>query len=268
MPSTWQEDESFAWWVRNQRVLKAGDRLPAERIARLEEIGFAWDGDEGLNAEWDAEWDAMAATLAQWQEQHGDFRITARQQPQLSRWTENQCHLRRAGTLRPDRAARLDALGFPWDMSAWRAVRTAPDPEAEARWQRRLEQCERFRERFGHCVVPKLFPEDQGFSDWVNNQRALKARGELSAGRIARLEAIGFAWQGDRRQAPVNAAAWERRFAELASFRAAHGHCRPSYEASETKSLAEWVSGQRKARRRQKLLPERHARLDGLDFRW
>ena len=268
VPSTWQEDVSFAMWVRNQRVFKASDRLPAERIARLEEIGFAWDGDEYRSAEWDAEWEAMFTTLAQWQEQHGNFRVTESQQPQLSRWAETQRHMRRAGTLRADREARLDALGFPWDMSAYRTVRPAPSPKLEARWQHRLEQCVRFRERFGHCSIPRPFPEDPGFSDWAHNQRGLKARGQLSAERSARLEAIGFAWEGDRRLTLKNAAVWERRYAELARFQATHGHCRPSYEDSETKVLAEWVSGQRRARRRQKLLPARQTRLDRLGFQW
>ena len=268
VPSTWQEDPSLAAWVAAQRVLHGTHRLSAGRIARLEEIGFLWDGDEGRTADWDVEWDAMFTALAQWKEQYGTLRVTAQQHPHLSRWADTQRYMRGTGTLRADREARLDALGFPWDTSAWRTVRTTPDPAAEARWQHRLEQCVRFKKRFGHCLIPKTFPEDQGLADWVNNQRALKARGKVSAERIARLEAIGFAWQGDRLQAPGYVAAWERRYAELARFQATHGHCRPSYEDSETKCLAEWVLTQRRARRGQKLLPERQTRLDRLGFQW
>jgi hypothetical protein len=268
VPSTWQEAPGLAVWVVAQRNYKATHRLAAGRVARLEEIGFLWDGDEGLRADWDAEWEAMFTALAQWKEQHGTFRVTLQQQPQLSRWADTQRYMRGTGTLRAERQARLDALDFPWDMSAWKTVRTEPSPTLEARWQHRLEQCARFKERFGHCLVPRPFPEDPALSDWVHNQRGLRARGRLSAERIARLEAIGFAWQSDRRQAPVNAAAWERRYAELARFQAAHGHCRPSWYEGETKSLAEWVSTQRVAHRQKKLLPDRHARLDRLGVQW
>ncbi len=268
VPGTWQEEPGLGPWVASQRILYASARLSAERVARLEEIAFSWDGEEALNAEWDADWDANFTQLMQWQEQHGTFRLSARRELFLYRWAETQRVLHRTGKLRPEREARLEAVGFPWDMTVWKNVRTEPSPELEARWQQRLEQCAQFRERFGHCVIPRPLPEDPALSDWAHNQRGLRARGKVSAERIARLDDIGFSWTGDRRLSARNAAVWEERYAELVEFQATHGHCRPNCDAPGLRVLAEWVSGQRRARRKGTLLPDRQARLDALGFQW
>jgi hypothetical protein len=251
----------------NQRVNHSGGRNSAERIA-LEAIGFLWDGDEGLEADWEAEWEAILALLVQWRERHGHLLVSLRQQPQLFRWTHTQWQMRRDGKRQPDRVDRLDAIGFLWDIPTLQTVRPAHCPELETRWQQRLDQLVGFRARSGHCNIPQGWPEDQKLAAWTHNQRSRKAAGKLSAERIARLDAIGFSWTGDRRLSARNGAVWEERYAELVQFQATHSHCRPNCDAPGLRVLAEWVAGQRRARRRGNLLPERQARLEALGFQW
>lgn len=42
VPAKWREDTAFGHWVYNQRLFKRKGKLSAERIRRLEEIGFEW----------------------------------------------------------------------------------------------------------------------------------------------------------------------------------------------------------------------------------
>jgi hypothetical protein len=42
VPAKWREDTAFGHWVYNQRLFKRTGKLSAERIRRLEEIGFVW----------------------------------------------------------------------------------------------------------------------------------------------------------------------------------------------------------------------------------
>jgi hypothetical protein len=50
--------------------------------------------------------------------------------------------------------------------------------------------------------VPRGWAEEPGLGSWVNNQRALKKkldrgdpRPKMTAGRVAKLDALGFAWE-------------------------------------------------------------------------
>ena len=73
------------------------------------------------------------------------------------------------------------------------------DPR-QARWDIGLAALTDFVAQHGHAVVPARYSADDGFrlGQWVWVQRGLARRGRLSAERIERLSALGFAWQGRR----------------------------------------------------------------------
>jgi hypothetical protein len=89
--------------------------------------------------------------------------------------------------------------------------RAAAAPAADARGEAQLARLEDYKRKHGDCNVPqrcaegsRLSPrEDLPLGSWVSNQRQGKKkldRGEPSAGmtaeRVARLDALGFAWSG------------------------------------------------------------------------
>ena len=95
-------------------------------------------------------------------------------------------------------AARLDKLGFAWELSAGAAT-------AGAGWEAQLAKLEAYTRKYGDSNVPARWAEDPPLGNWVMQQRACKKkldRGEPSAGmtaaRAARLEALGFAWNPGR----------------------------------------------------------------------
>jgi hypothetical protein len=90
----------------------------------------------------------------------------------------------------------------------------------------------------------------------------------MTAARVAKLKAIGFAW--DQREAE-----WEAQLVRLAAYKAAHGDCSVPYVWAEDPRLGRWVSTQRTLTRKldrgelsHGLTAARAARLTALGFVW
>src|SRR5204863_292501 len=112
VPSNYEPDRSLAVWVFNCRRQRKLGSLSAERIERLDAIGFGWDRGG------DSRWDEMYAELADFQHDHGHCRISTLSDDNraLGVWVHTQRTLCKQGRLDADRIARLDAIGFTWDL--------------------------------------------------------------------------------------------------------------------------------------------------------
>jgi hypothetical protein len=113
--------------------------------------------------------------------------------------------------------------------------------------------------RRGGACVP-IASGDLGV--WVAKQRQLKRKGKLSAGREARLQAVGFVWD-------TAAADWEEKFSALMRWKAENGgDTRVPFNSPGEDGLGWWVATQRQARRKGKMGDERRERLDSIGFCW
>jgi hypothetical protein len=127
VPVGWAEDPRLGSWVDAQRQSKRKlDRgeprkgMTVERAARLTALGFVWDRHE-------VKWESQLARLAAYKAVHGDCNVRNRwaEDPRLGGWVSKQ----RVGKQKLDRgepsrwmtlarAAKLDKLGFAWELSA------------------------------------------------------------------------------------------------------------------------------------------------------
>jgi hypothetical protein len=84
-----------------------------------------------------------------------------------------------------ERLQRLDEIGFVWDAR-------------EAAWEKGFNYLKIYRDRVGHCRVPKTHKEEDGFElgSWVGVQRVKKDK--MSLERRQRLNDLGFVWKGQR----------------------------------------------------------------------
>jgi hypothetical protein len=227
-------------WVGDQRT--AQDTMLPERRQRLDALGFVWDP-------FVASWEEGFRFLERYRKDKEDCLVSqSHRDPtsgyRLGSWVSNQ---RKAqDTMLPERREQLDALGFVWDPLV-------------ASWEEGFRSLERYRQREGHCRVPRLHRE-QGYrlGSWVKDQRT--AQDTMSPDRRQRLDALGFVWN-------VLTAQWEEGFRFLAIFRQREGHCRvPKSHGEQGYRLGSWVSVQRGAQ--DTMLPERRQRLDALGFVW
>ena len=110
VPTESSENPELGTWVGNQRKAFRKGKLSAERVARLEALGFEWDPVT-------AAWEAMFQALVAFKENQGHCGVPAKrsENPQLGTWVSNQRYVYKKGRLSEERVARLEALGFEWD---------------------------------------------------------------------------------------------------------------------------------------------------------
>jgi hypothetical protein len=214
VPKSWAEDPRFASWVFHQRRCKKkldrgepSEGMTVARAAKLEALGFAWEGAKGRRD--DPKWEAQLERLVAYRVAHGDCSVPARwaEDPALAKWVLSQRQYKKkldrgepSEGMTTERAARLEALGFVWEGS-----KGHPD---YAKWEAQLERLAAYKARHGDCNVPKRWAEDRQLGAWVSTQRTRKRKlhggepgGNMPAARAAKLEALGFEW--DQKQQPV-----------------------------------------------------------------
>lgn len=251
-------DEELAGWVRLQRVRHSIEELPAERKALLDEIGFSWSNDAA-----DRQWREMYDRLKQYHAEHGDADVPAKwkEDPKLATWVSNQRQRRKKGAISEEEVQLLNELGITWKS---REVGT---------WEDRLAEVAAFKAKHGHCGISTIFPENPKLGRFVNSMRSKRNSGTLSADRIAKLDAVGFAWNSTHAAAVrvgedgINGA-WKARFDELLAYKQANGNCEEPARRGEKKELANWVSMQRQRKKRGQLHPERVRLLEEIGFIW
>jgi superfamily II DNA or RNA helicase len=223
-------------WVGRQRGYRKTGHLSSDRVERLDAIGFVWDP----HAEY---FERMFQKLREFKEREGHCRIP-RTSGELWRWAANLRTTRRAGKLSQDKVARLDDLGFSWE----------PEEEDFERMSQKLRE---FKEREGHCRVPRGYVDKQ-LATFVNGLRGRRRDGYLSREQIEGLDALGFSWD-------PYADDFEEMFRQLCEFKKREGHCRVPQDLG---ALGGFVSSVRMRRSRGKLSEDKIKRLDVLGFSW
>lgn len=159
-------------WIDKQRQSKS--QLSAERLSRLNFIGFPWDPHAEV---WEKSFDA----LVQFKNREGHLLVPTahiEKDIKLGTWVDTQ--RQNISELSKERLQRLNEVGFIWNA-------------VNERWEQAFKLLQVFKEREGHCKVPKDHIEGlHKLGSWVSNQRTKKL--ELSSERKTRLNELGFVW--------------------------------------------------------------------------
>jgi len=252
------DDPELGSWVHRIRTLCKEGRLPEERQQKLEELGFVWCA--GMSKE-DAElqWREQYMNLKSYKEDQGDCVVPTKynEDPQLGCWVGTQRSHFNRGTLRQDRKALLDKIGFDWD----------PKQNAlyDAQWEIQYKNLKKIHEELGHCLAPLGTP----LNFWVQSQRIRRynttnnGRRPLSQEEIDRLDEIGFLWKprdGDKN--------WKQMYKRLKKYKLSHGDCLVPMRFQEDGALGNWVSTQRMLKKRDEIPQDRQEKLENLGFVW
>jgi len=128
-----------------------------------------------------------------------------------------------------------------------------------------------FKAAHGHWDVPLNYPENPKLGRFVSVMRSQRNTGRLSPDRVAKLNALGFAWQSRRTEEVARTginAAWKARFDELLRYKAKKGDCNVPAGWPENPPLGRWVNQQRFLRKAGTLRPQRQQCLDEINFAW
>lgn len=249
VPVEWKPDPSLGAWVKQQRRMHRNGQLPEHRKQQLEQLGLDWNPKEEL----DVVWNERFARIAEFHARYGHANVPVNWQPDrtLGKWVKTQRKRHRAGSLPPERTARLESLGFEWNPKS-------------AHREERIAQLAEFRSTHGHADVPVDWPPDPSLGAWLKKQRAAARAGRLPIDIRKRLTVLDVRWAPKT----VNDDLWELRFAELVKFQITHGHCRAPKGWPPSPHLASWIKVQRAEARRGNLTADMKARLDSLGFDW
>lgn len=217
-------------WCHTQRIARKRGSLSAERIQRLEAIGFEW---EYHDSQWTKQYERLKSFYAE------TGRWPKRGEGSLSTWCNTQRQARKNGRLAKERIRRLDAIGFIWEY----------DPDKE--WKGQYEALQAFRRKKGRW--PKT-TEGGSLGAWCVTQRKLRREGKLSAERETLLQAIGFTWSAD--------GVWMDNFHRLEAFYSKEGRWPTSREGT----LGNWCFVQKRLFRKGELAADRIEKLQTLGF--
>lgn len=183
-----KDHRQLGQWVSRVRTDRRAGRVSAEKIRTLDELGFDWNpiGDR---------WEEMFAELVAFKEIFGHTNVPQRKSEYsaLANWVGNQRAAKRLG--RPivaERAERLEALGFVWNM----VVKS---------WEEMYAKLVSYHQQHGNADVPQKYKDDPILGRWVDSQRSSFKNGELPEDRQRKLDALGFSWNLQRsRRARMN----------------------------------------------------------------
>jgi hypothetical protein len=210
----------------------------------LNAIGFDWNPFVST-------WEKRYKQLLTFKKQYGHCNVppTGKKNKSFASWISHQRTLKSKNGLSPERIRRLNALGFTWNTK-------------DAQWEAMYSRLRTYKKRHEDCNVPGIWKQDPSLRLWVQRQRKLKGKGQLSPEGIRRLDAQGFTWDTNRTQK------WEAMYSRLRTYKKRHGDCTVTRNWKQDLSLALWVGTQRQSKAKGRLSPERIRRLKTLGFAW
>ena len=243
VPQKWSGNYELGTWVTGLRQSYRQNKLPQEKIRKLETIGFAWDGRESL-------WQRFYEALLAYKKSEGHCNVPRRypKNPQLAAWVSIQRVFYSKGKLAKERIQKLEAAGLQWNRR-------------ESEWQHSYEGLLEFNRKHGHCNIPAKYAKNPQLGSWVFLQRQYYHEAKLSRAKFKLLDSIGFEWD------PLETF-WQQMFEELKSFRKKNGHCNVPAKYPDCPQLGRWVNRQRNCFVNAKLSKERIQKLLAAGFEW
>ncbi|GIQ89815.1 hypothetical protein KIPB_012397, partial [Kipferlia bialata] len=193
----------------------------------------------------DAKWKAKLEELREYLSAHGVW--PPQRSGTLGKWVGNQRFLHRKDNLSQRRVVALEGIGINWNPRG---------PQTE--WTNRLTELKEYLSLHGSWPPVTSGP----LGKWVDNQRTMRRRGQLSTEHEAALDELSFEWN-PKGTVSLNAA-WNHKLTELKMYLETH-HSWPSQSAG---SLGRWIDTQRVKFRKNKLPEDRVSALDVLGIDW
>jgi hypothetical protein len=179
---------------------------PAFSLSKKKRIEIVEDAARPFRPYQEEQWSEKFEELCEFKKNKGHCVVphTYTANPALARWVTRQRYqykLRKVGkqsTMTDRRVTALEDNCFIWDSHG-------------VAWQQRCnELCEYKKDNGGHCNVPSNSPLHPQLATWVKCQRRQHTlywdgkTSNMTLGRIAELEKLGFEWQlrGSNKNAP------------------------------------------------------------------
>jgi hypothetical protein len=201
-------------------------------------------------------WMGMFQKLVEYKKQHKHTNVVKRSEDlKLGQWVHHQRCYYKQDKLPPKRLALFNSIDFDW-----KEVRATKE---QIVWMDMFQKLVGYKKRHKNTMVPIQYKEDPKLGTWVCGQRYKYHRGELLPKRLALLNSIDFEWEG---RATFDQELWTTMFRKLVAYKKRHKNTMVPRQYNEDPKLGRWVPQQRYKYNHGKLLPERLALLNSIDF--
>ena len=164
-------------WISHKRKAYKGTKgeksLNEEQIRKLESIGMIWDVFK-------EQWDETYEIAKEYYEEHGNLdglynkRVKGKN---LYLWLDEQIQLYNKKILPEDKIQLLEQIGMTWNR-------------LDTKWKKMFDVAKEYQKENGTFKGIK----DKQLKAWINTQRKVYKRGNLSNEKIKLLEDIGMVW--------------------------------------------------------------------------
>lgn len=245
-------------WISEQRHRYQKGLVDVDIYRELSAIGVPLRAQE-------ARWDAKYSELKEYLAVHGHVCVKHREgdSESLYAWVLQQRQLRKQGRLDGIREAKLNALGFVWDVQA-------------RVWRENMEHLEVFFREHGHCRVYRGWDRHPTLYCWMRRVQSSSKK---------RFDDVPFATQEDIDRLYEWGAvkgyrmSWEERYLKLRHVReVSQKSGKVQYDMLRDLGLFSWCRSQRFAYRQGTLHEDRLAKLESIhlamagpdssSFRW
>jgi superfamily II DNA or RNA helicase len=253
----WEEDNRLGSWAAAQRTMRNSGILSADRIYRLEKLGFIWDYQSQKAKE---NWLKWYRELQAYVKEYGNPHVPrTHHNTKLASWVWIQ-RQRKKGTYKrangfidqisPEQESLLLSIGFHFDAR-------------EDLWMDKLEELKIFYQVHHHFDVEKVDPLNSSLNNWVFTQRLRYSQKRLSQEKQILLNDIGFNWYQD-----LSLCNWNELFQLLIDYKTKYGDCNVPKNWDENKILTNWVFQQRRNYREKNISEEQVSLLENIGFSW
>ena len=233
VPVRYRDKNGFALgeWIVYNRQRFLGNNLSTDRAERLEALGMVWDTVQDI-------WEQSYCAAVQYWLDHGTLEVpvkyTTPEGVALGVWLGSQRAAYKAGTIKPEQKAWLEALDVDWTN------------RNDRKWQAAYDAAVRYYQAHGDLNVPSEYIDPDGvlLGKWVSRQRYAWQNPDRSSARLtperkALLDQLGMVWQKPD--------SWQHRYELAAAYKAAHGSLElpAQYRTEEGIWLGSWLSRQK-----------------------
>ena len=238
-------------WISEQRHRYQKGLVDVDIYRELSAIGVPLRAQE-------ARWDAKYLELKEYHAVHGHVCVKHTRngdsaESSLYAWVLQQRQLKKQGRLDGIREAKLNALGFVWDVQ-------------ERVWRENMEHLEVFYSEHGHCRVYKGWDRHPTLYCWMRRVQSSSKKG-FDDGPFATQDDVDrlYTWgavKGYRMS-------WEERYLKLCHIReVSQKSGRVQYDMLRDMGLLSWCRSQRFAYRQGTLHEDRLTQLESIHFAW
>ncbi|MEO5571944.1 MAG: Helicase associated domain protein [Bacteroidia bacterium] len=228
-------------WSERQRKLFNENKLEKNRIAVLNGISFSWVSNLQVS------WNNFFQKLMEFKNEHGHCNAPngfKKDSVTLGSWVGNQRQNYKKGRLSPDKVMQLNIEGFEWSL----------EYKVEENWMKQYEIVKTYKEKYGHCNVPKR-GEFAFTGRWIITIRQEYKKGKLDVQKIKLLNELGFEWDLTYKTEE----SWNSMFLKLMDYKKKYDTV--NIPVTGSNPLTNWINVQRRNYKQNKLSAERLKKL-------